>query len=155
MVHFTQGALKDSARNAMETKEFVVNMVHAGQLEPMNETAANFPAEEDEFAWANVDAMPSEVVKPERVAESRAALECTVRDVLCIGASYMIFGDVVRVHVAADVIDDGRVTPETLEPLGRLGGSNYAIVDNIVRAVRPTWEQIQADKGHRSGGEFG
>lgn len=153
VVHFTQGALKDSARNAMETGEFVVNMVHADQLAPMNETAANFPPEEDEFAWANVDAVPSHVVNPERVAGSRAALECTVRDVLRIGASYMIFGDVVRLHIADDVIDDGRVDPGALAPLGRLGGSNYAIANTIVRAVRPTWDQIQAAKNHGSSGD--
>src|SRR5690606_11215277 len=81
IVHFTSAARdeeKDSLRNARATGEFVVNVVTRELVEAMNLTSADFPPEEDEFAWAGLDPAPSVRVRPPRVRVAKAALECRV-----------------------------------------------------------------------------
>jgi flavin reductase (DIM6/NTAB) family NADH-FMN oxidoreductase RutF len=143
IVHFTSSGEKDSLRNVAATKEFVINIVTEDLLEPMNLTSADFPPDEDEFAWAGLEAAPSVIVKPPRVAAAKAALECTLERVLQIGSGYMVFGDVVHIHVAPEVCRDGKPDGELLRPVGRLGGPMYAPIDRIIRIPRPRWRDLQ------------
>lgn len=143
ILHVTSTGVKDTLRNVRATGEFVVNVVSRDLLDVMNTTAADFPPGEDEAAWAGLDTLPSEVVAPRRVAAARAALECRLREVVSMGNGNMMFGDVVRIHVADEVWRDGRVAPDLLQPVGRLSGSRYALVGEIVRVPRPTWAEIR------------
>jgi flavin reductase (DIM6/NTAB) family NADH-FMN oxidoreductase RutF len=145
IVHFTSTGVKDTLRNVRATGEFVVNIVSRDLAEAMNVTAADFPAGEDEFAWARLEAAPSKRVAPARVARAPAALECRVRTVLSMGNGNMVFGDVVHLYVDDAVWRDGRVDPALLEPLGRLGGSGYTRVgrDTLLKMPRPTWDDVR------------
>ena len=143
VVHFTSAGEKDTLRNVRATGEFVINIVSRDLLEQMNLTAADFPAHEDEFGWADLDQTPSSVVKVPRVARARAAMECTLRQVLEIGNGRMAFGDVVRIHTAEELWVDGEIPPERLDPVGRLGGSAYQVLDGVERHRRPSWEDVR------------
>lgn len=147
IVHVTSSGVKDTLTNVRASGEFVVNTVTLAQVEQMNVTAADFPPGEDEFTWAGLDAVPSAVVAPPRVAGAPAALECRVRAILSMGEGNMIFGDVVAIHVDDGVLADGRVDPVALAPVGRLMGSLYTTVDDVYRLDRPTWAQLRGDEG--------
>jgi flavin reductase (DIM6/NTAB) family NADH-FMN oxidoreductase RutF len=143
VVHFTSAGEKDTLRNVRATGEFVVNVVSRDLLGQMNLTAADFPAEEDEFGWADLAQAPSSVVSVPRVDAAPAALECTLRDVLEIGNGRMVFGDVVRVHTADELWVDGEISPEHLDPVGRLGGAAYQTLDGVLRLPRPSWDDVR------------
>lgn len=149
IVHFTSSGVKDTLRNVRATKEFVVNVVSRELAEAMNLTAADFPPDEDELAWADLETALSKRVAPPRVARAPVALECRVRTILSMGNGNMVFGDVVHLHVDDAVWRDGRVDPALLRPLGRLGGSRYTVVsaDTLLRLPRPTWDEVRADRG--------
>ena len=137
IVHFTQSRAKDSIRNVLETGGFVVNVV-SDQLGPqMRITAAEFPPEEDEFVWADLEAADSVVVRPPRVASALIALECKLRQIVVMGEGRMAFGDVVHVHVADQVWRDGRIDFSALKPVGRLGASEYITVADTYRLDLP------------------
>lgn len=150
IVHFTSTGTKDSLVNARETREFVVNIVSRDLADKMNLTAARFPPEEDEFSWAGLEEAPCLRVKPPRVAAAKAAFECKVVHILELGNGSMVFGEVVMILIDESVIRDGRVDPELLAPIGRLGGSTYT---DAARALfdlqRPTYEQVR-DEGSKS-----
>lgn len=143
VVHFTSTGVKDTLRNVRASGEFVVNIVTIELAEQMNVTAADFPPGEDEFTWARLEAAPSTVVRAPRVARAKAALECRVHSELRIGTGTMVFGSVVHVAVADDVMPDGRIEPELLQAVGRLAGSGYTRTDGIFRMPRPTWEEVR------------
>lgn len=144
ILHFTSTGVKDSLTNVRVTGEFVVNVVSADLAEPMNLTAADFPPEEDEFTWARLEAAPSRFVAPPRVAAARAAFECKVNRVLEVGNGNMVFGDVLCIHVAEEVMRDGRVDPALLDPIGRLGGSSYtAAAGGLFDLKRPAWADLR------------
>ena len=145
IVHFTQSGRKDTLLNVEDSGEFVVNIVSDDLAEQMNLTSADFPREEDEFAWAGLEATPSSVVAPPRVAVARAALECQVRTIVSMGNGNMVFGDVVAVHIDDSVYVNGRVDPAALAPIGRLGGSAYTHVNDIFKLTRPTWDELKPD----------
>lgn len=147
IVHFTSTGTKDSLVNARETREFVVNIVSRDLTEAMNLTAANFPPHEDEFAWAGLEAAPSRTVAAPRVAAAKAALECKVVHTVELGNGNMVFGEVLLAVVDEHVMKDGRVDPELLAPIGRLGGSTYT---DAARALfdlkRPTYDDVARDR---------
>ena len=82
MVAFSSEGMKDSVRNAMATREFVCNLATAALAEGMNQSSASVPPEINEFELARLATAPCRLVRPLRVAESPAALECKVTDIV-------------------------------------------------------------------------
>ncbi|MFB6178138.1 MAG: flavin reductase family protein [Halorientalis sp.] len=131
-------ALKDSARNAIETGEFVHNVVTEPVVEAMNATSATLPPEESEFDHADLERAPCEKVDAPRVATADIAFECELYDAIDIGISTLILGEIVMVHVDESVTtDDGKVDVEKVDAVGRLAGNWYARTDDRFRLERP------------------
>lgn len=137
IVHFTSTTSKDSIANVRETREFVVNIVSGHLAQAMRTTSAVFPAGEDEFEWAGMEAASSLRVRPPRVLGAKVALECRLRQLLEMGEGTMAFGDVLHVHVDRSVWRDGRVDSELLAPVARLSGMSYATIEHVYRLDIP------------------
>ena len=75
-------AHKDTLLNVIATREFVINVVTDALVEEMNLTSAQVPPEVDEFDLAGLTPLPSELVKPPRVAESPVQMECRLRQII-------------------------------------------------------------------------
>jgi flavin reductase (DIM6/NTAB) family NADH-FMN oxidoreductase RutF len=119
---------KDTARNIRHTGEFVVNVVTEDIAEKMNICATDFPPEMSEVEVAGFTTMPSQVVKPPRLAEAHAALECREYATIEIGRSRIILGRVVAIYVEDQYVDpDGPyIKAEELHAIGRMNGlGNY------------------------------
>ncbi|MFC6718444.1 flavin reductase family protein [Natrialbaceae archaeon GCM10025810] len=131
--------LKDTPRNARETGEFVVNLVTEDLVEAMNETAATLPAEESEFDRAGIGRVESTTVAPPRVGGAKAAFECTLRELIDVGGSTLVLGDVQYVHLDESIVDpeSGKVDVQDVDAVGRLAGSWYAHVDDRFSLERP------------------
>ncbi|MHC4223358.1 MAG: flavin reductase [Planctomycetota bacterium] len=127
------GESKDTLRNIEETGEFVVNIVSEESGERMVRTSEAYDYGVSEFEKVGLEAAPSEIVKPPRIAESAVSMECRLDRVLEVGTSGVVLGQVVLFHLRDDVLgEDGNVDPARLRPLGRLGGSNYAPLREVL-----------------------
>ena len=138
------GGPKDTARNAIDRGEFVVNVVPVALAAPMVHTAGEFAADVDEAALAGLELVASERVAPGRVVGSPAQLECTLRQTVEITdddgvvTNRMLIGRIELVHVDDGVLDgDGQIDPRRLDPLGRLGGRGYAGLGEVFEVSRP------------------
>jgi flavin reductase (DIM6/NTAB) family NADH-FMN oxidoreductase RutF len=138
---------KDNVTNLRQVPEFVVNIVSMDLIEQMNFSSAEFPPEEDEFAWAGLTAAPSARVRPPRVGEARAHLECRVAQIVDDGPVHIVLGKIVHAHVSKSVWKNGRIDPRLLDPACRLSGSAYAQLGEIVNVARPDWKEIQGSTG--------
>jgi flavin reductase (DIM6/NTAB) family NADH-FMN oxidoreductase RutF len=145
MLMFTSETMKHSAANAIATGEFVFNLVPRALFEAMNVTSGAQPEGESEFAAAGLQEAPCRVVRAPRVAASPAALECRVvssmqlRDV--DGAAlegWIIIGQVVGVHIDDAFLRDGRFDTAAAQPVARCGYRDYAAVEEMFEALRPT-----------------
>ena len=132
---------KDTLRNVEETGEFVVNVVSDAMAEAANATAAEVPPEVDEFELAGLTAAPSLLVKPPRVAESPAQMECKLMQVLYTshkpGGGVIVLGEIVRFHLRANLVHDFRVDPAGLDAVGRMAGNTWVRTRDRIELIRP------------------
>ncbi len=120
---------KDTLRNVEQTGEFVINIVSDSIAAAANATAADVGPEVDEFLIAGLTAIPSEVVRAPRVAESPAQFECKLLQIIFTGqgqgAGVVVLGEIVRLHVAAHLEHNFRVDPAALDAVGRMAGNTW------------------------------
>jgi flavin reductase (DIM6/NTAB) family NADH-FMN oxidoreductase RutF len=121
------GVPKDTARNIRLTHEFVVNLIDEPLAEAMNRCAASLPPGENELLHAGLAAVESIAVKPPRIAESPASLECRQHSTLEIGDNRLIIGEVLRVHVRDGLFDPETwlVKPANYRPIGRMQSPHW------------------------------
>lgn len=132
---------KDTLRNVIATREFVVNIVSEDFAQGMNATAAQVPPEVDEFELSGLTPIPSELIKPPRVAESPIHMECRLLQTVSVsdkpGGGTLVLGEVLRFHVREDLIEDFRIDPDKLRAIGRMAGSTYARTTDRFELERP------------------
>lgn len=121
------GSPKDTARNIRRTHEFVVNLVDEATAEAMNRTSAPLPYGVSELESARLTTAASSVVRPPRIAESPASLECKEWGTLQIGGNRVIIGLVSRVHVRDELIDPEklRIRSERFHVIGRMASPDW------------------------------
>lgn len=149
-VAFGSSGVKDSLSNIREVPQFVCNIVTTHVLEKMNFTSADYPRDQDEFEWAGLTPVPSIKVRPARVGEAKAHLECELVQVVSERNTHVVIGRVVHVHVDGSVWKDGRIDPKLLDPVCRLSGSLYANLGEIMSVQRPAWRDVQGSKGQEN-----
>ena len=134
---------KDTYRNLLEVPEFVANFTSVADAEAMNASSKDYPHGVDEFAACGIAAATSRLVRPQRVAIAKAALECRVFQIVNLPKTpdgrqnNVVIGEVVGIHIADEVIVDGRVDEALLAPLSRLGYMNYGVLGRIFALDRP------------------
>jgi flavin reductase (DIM6/NTAB) family NADH-FMN oxidoreductase RutF len=132
---------KDTLRNVEETREFVINVVSAAISAQANTTAAEVAPEVDEFHLAGLTPLASEAVRPPRVAESPAQMECRLLQVIYTshapGGGVVVLGEVVRFHIREDIFEDFRVDPAGLDAVGRMAGNTWVRTHERVDLIRP------------------
>ena len=137
------GALKDSLTNVEATGEFVANLVTWELREQMNDTARHVPHSVDEMAMAGLETEPATLVKPPRVKASPIHLECTyirtveLRSHRTEYRNFVVFGEVVGIHIRDEVMTDGMVDMNKFKPIARLGYQDYAVTDNVFTMAFP------------------
>ena len=138
---FASSGWKDSVRNINETKEFVWNLTTRDLAVQMNETSASLAHGEDEFARAGLTPAASRVINTPRVAESPVNFECRLSQCIQLTAadgtpvdSWLVLGEVVAVHIAESLLEEGIYQTAKAQPVLRAGGpSAYYGISEALR----------------------
>ncbi len=122
--------LKDTLENIEATGEAVVNVVSYAIVRQMALTSVELPPDVNEFAVSGLTPLPADLVRPFRVAESPVHFECRLRQILPLGsgggAGNLVICEIVRIHVAEEIIDErGRINPHKIDLMGRMGRAYY------------------------------
>ena len=132
---------KDTLRNVEETREFVINVVSEAIAAAANEASAEVPPEVDEFLLSDLTPIASEAVRPSRVAESPAQMECKLLQVIYTGhapgSGVIVLGEVVRFHLRKELVEDFRVDPAGLDAVGRMAGNTWVRTRDRIELIRP------------------
>ncbi|GAB3024953.1 flavin reductase family protein [Spirosoma pulveris] len=138
------GHKKHTLLNLEEVGEVVINVVNYAMVEQMSLASAEFERGIDEFRKAGFTAVPSDRVRPPRVAESPAAFECTVRQIIASGegpgAGHLVICEVVAGHFHEAIFTEkGTVDPHQIDLVARMGGDWYcrAQGDALFEVARP------------------
>lgn len=135
------GQRKDTLRNVEQTREFVINIVSESIAAQANISAAEVAPEVDEFKLSGLTPLASEAVKPPRVAESPAQMECRLMQVIYTGnqpaSGVVVLGEVLRFHIREDLIEDFRIDPAGLDAVGRMAGNTWVRTHDRIELIRP------------------
>jgi flavin reductase (DIM6/NTAB) family NADH-FMN oxidoreductase RutF len=129
IVGFSSIGYKDSVRNIQETGEFVWNLVTRPLAEAMNQTCAAVAPEVSEFELAGLTPLASRLIQPPRVMESPVSFECKLTQVLQLQGvdgvkvdTWLVLGEVVGVHIRADLLVNGVYDTAGADHILRGGG---------------------------------
>ncbi|CAK4709562.1 hypothetical protein LEN26_013294 [Aphanomyces euteiches] len=133
------GVEKDTLANLRETKECQVNLVTEDLVEIMNASCGNYPRNVSEFEAVGIESTPGTKVNAPGVAKALVRMECTLREILPIGNSHVMYLDVVRFAVHDSVSREGGLTvDDTLfTAVGKMGGNGYSKTTDRLELVRP------------------
>jgi flavin reductase (DIM6/NTAB) family NADH-FMN oxidoreductase RutF len=136
------GRQKDTARNIIESKQFVVHIVDEQNVEKINKTAASLPPDQSEIELANLTPVESVKISVPGVKEAKIRMECSLEHSLELGGTdtpgcELIIGKVVQFHINSDIYENGRIDPKGLAAVSRLAGNNYAKIGEIFEIERP------------------
>lgn len=123
--------VKHTLINAQNTKEVVINVVNYDIVQQMSLSSTEYPDGVNEFIKSGLTMLPSDVVKPFRVAESPVQFECKVNDVIALGdqggAGNLVICEVVKIHINEAVLDkDGLIDQHKIDLVARMGANWYS-----------------------------
>jgi len=147
LITFASSGWKDTVANIEATGEFVWNLATRAQAEAMNATSASVEAGVDEFALAQLDTLPSSIVKPPRVAGSPVHFECKMTQLIRLEDrhgkaldQWLVVGEAVGIHIDPAMLEDGVYQTARPIPIMRGGGpaDYFAITeDALFKMKRP------------------
>jgi len=143
------GRPKDTVANIEAGGEFVVNLVDEAMGPGMNVCAADFEPGVDELVKAGFTPAPSLRVRPPRIAQAPAALECRLLQDVRLGEDNkraILLGEVLAFRIRADLVDpaNDRVDTAKLGLIGRLAGGGYVRLTDTYEIPRVTAAQLAA-----------
>lgn len=126
---------KHTLDNLAEIGECVINIVTYDMVAQTSLASCEFAKGVNEFIKAGFTMLPSELVKPPRVAESPVQLECKINQVIPLGetggAGNLVLAEIIRIHLSETILDEkGNIDQTALDLVARLGGNWYARINN-------------------------
>ena len=135
---------KHTLENVLEFPEVTVNIVSYDMVQQMSLSSTEYAKGVNEFVKAGFTEQASTKVKPPLVKESPVSFECKVLEVKPLGdqggAGQLVICEVLLIHVDDEILDEsGRIDPNKLDPVGRMGGDWYARAsgDAIFKVTKP------------------
>jgi len=121
---------KHTFENAKEVKECTISIVNYPMVEQMSLSSSNYPKEVNEYEKAGFTAIPSDIIKTPRVAESPVSFECEIQDIVELGdqgaAGNLVICKVVRIHIRKEFLtEEGKLDTKKLDLVARMGGMWY------------------------------
>ncbi|MFM8596648.1 MAG: flavin reductase family protein [Flavobacteriales bacterium] len=128
------GQSKDTYNNVKVVPEVVINVVNYQMVHQMSLASSPYAPEVDEFIKAGFTALPSEKIKPHRVAEAPVQFECKVNDIIELGqeggAGNLIICEVVQMHIDPSILNEqGLIDQHKIDLIARMGGDWYCRAD--------------------------
>lgn len=128
---------KDTLRNILNRKEFVIHIVSENYLEQVNQTSFQYPSNVSEIDVTKLTKIKSTKIEVMGVKEAKIRFECVLEKTLDLPGSVLIIGKVVYAHFDDSVYVDGKIDLDKLNPISRLAGNNYGKIGEILTLKRP------------------
>ncbi|GAB2661349.1 flavin reductase family protein [Vibrio panuliri] len=137
------GQVKDTVRNLTRHGEMVIHIASADLADQVTQTAATLPHGESEVTIAKLELTDMVNFPLPRVSRCPIAFACSLYDIKTVGDApqQLVFAKIEHAFIDDSIIEDHqeRVQIDTMQlnPLCRLGGANYAVLDKTFSVARP------------------
>jgi flavin reductase (DIM6/NTAB) family NADH-FMN oxidoreductase RutF len=146
------GKIKDTYTNIIETGECTINAVTFDMTEQISLASCEFPPDVNEFEKTGLHPIDSRRVRAPRVMESPFQMECTLIESIALkreigGNGNIMLLEVVKIHAEEHVFSDGKLDPQKLDLVARMGYDYYcrAHGNAIFEVFKPKWNGIGFD----------
>jgi len=128
------GVRKDTATNILFNSHFVVNIADETLLEPLHQSAGEYPPQISEAQLLDLETLPGESMPVPRLVAAPISMECRLHSVTPYGDTGAEFfvGEIRVWHIRDGLLNDGKIDSTILRPICRLGGPNYATLGKVV-----------------------
>jgi len=141
-------ATKHTLENIFEVPEVVINICDYDMVHQVSLSSCEYPRDTDEFLKAGLTKISSNKIKPPRVAEAKAQIECKVLEVKSLGeiagAGQLVIAEIICMHVDENILNEERsmIEQTKLHHVARLGGDWYCVVNeqNLFKVTKPNRE---------------
>lgn len=144
LTRMRDGKDKHTLENIREVPEVVINIVNYNMVQQQSLASTEYAKEVDEFDKSGFTAIPSQQIKPPRVAESPVQLECRVKEIITIqeggGTGNLVLAEVICMHIQGNLLNEhDQMDQAALDLVARLGGDWYCRVtkDNLFEVPKP------------------
>lgn len=122
--------IKHTLINCEATKQVVINIVDYSIVQQMSLSSTEYPDGVNEFVKSGLTMLPSDMIKPYRVAESPVQFECKVNEIIALGnqggAGNLIICEVVKIHIKENILDENcMIDQQKIDLVARLGSNWY------------------------------
>ncbi len=134
---------KHSFENVKEVPEVVINVVNHAIIEQMSLSSTEYEKGVNEFTKSGLTQVPSERVRPPRVAECPVSYECKVWDIIETGqeggAGNLVICEVLLAHISDDILDkEQKIDQHLIDLVGRMGGNWYTRTrSGLIEVTKP------------------
>jgi len=135
---------KHTLENLKEVPECVINIVNYDMVQQVSLSSVEYARGINEFIKSGLTMLPSQIVKPPRVAESPVQFECVVNDIISLGnspgAGNLIIAEIKLMHINEAILDsEGKIDQLKMDHVARLGGDWYCRVtpENLFKVAKP------------------
>ena len=138
------GSEKDTLHNIRTRSELVIHIASCDQLHDLNQSSATLPPGESEVNASNLPLEAVEGFHLPRLRDCKIAMMCRRERILELGNNHqaLMMAQVDTIYLAddcAETNDKGRlkVDAKKIQPLARLGASEYASFGEVLSVKRP------------------
>lgn len=137
------GEPKDTARNILENKEAVVQVVDIDNVDAANKTSAPLGPQESELDISSFTTVGSKAVKVPGVNETKVRFETVLYDSIVIynddnvAVTDVLLLKVKHYHIDETIYHNGYIDPLKLGAVSRLAGNDYAEIGRLFTLERP------------------
>jgi len=123
--------VKHTLLNAQATREVVINVVNYDIVQQASLSSTEYADGVNEILKSGLTQLPSDIVKPYRVAESPVQFECKINEIISLGteggAGNLIICEVVKIHIREEILDEnGAIDQMKIDLVSRMGGNWYS-----------------------------
>lgn len=140
------GTYKDTAQNILNNEEYVVHIADSSLMNAVHESSTEHPPEVSEVDELRLSTLPGERIKVPRLVAAPIAMECRFRQCLEFGdtRSRLIVGEVLVFHIRDQLLQNGKIETEALDPIARIAGPRYARLGEIV-TLQPVFQTSKTE----------
>lgn len=128
--------IRHTYKNITETKEFVVNILGKEYLDQILRCARRYQEGVNKLQQSGLKWYSSEFVKPPRIKEAKAWIECKFLEGRKMGDHIAIFGEILTAEVKDEILTEGEVDLTKLNPVGHVSGDKFVVDFKIIKHKR-------------------
>ncbi|AHA30931.1 hypothetical protein ASF99_09965 [Exiguobacterium sp. Leaf187] len=137
-VQRTDQGQKDTARNILAKQSYVIHIVSEEIVDAVNETAAPLAYGESELKRTDLTLVDSDAIEVPGIAEAKIRFEMRLTQHVELEGADLLIGEVLRYHVADELVESFRIDAAGLKAVARLAGNDYATIGKTFTIARPT-----------------